>query len=110
MVFRFCLEKAPDNQNPPITENQFRSIESNPWHVHHETVNEIERLRQQYQFFHWHLEFPDVFLLPEENQKRKINIRAGMEDLMSCFQSPMGTGQTAEKNGLLHAIRIFQCA
>ena len=36
---------------------------------HHETVNEIERLRQQYQFFHWHLEFPDVFLLPEENQE-----------------------------------------
>ena len=65
----FVWKKHPDNPNPPVTENQFRSIESNPWHVHHETVNEIERLRQQYHFFHWHLEFPDVFLLPEENQE-----------------------------------------
>ncbi|WP_150252490.1 Eco57I restriction-modification methylase domain-containing protein [Nocardiopsis deserti] len=31
------------------------------------TIEEIDRLRDQYRFFHWHLEFPDVFNVPESN-------------------------------------------
>ncbi|WAE75498.1 N-6 DNA methylase [Streptomonospora nanhaiensis] len=31
------------------------------------TVEEIDRLRDQYRFFHWHLEFPNVFSVPEGN-------------------------------------------
>ncbi|NKY99994.1 Eco57I restriction-modification methylase domain-containing protein [Nocardiopsis alborubida] len=30
------------------------------------TIEEIDRLRGQYRFFHWHLEFPDVFSAPED--------------------------------------------
>ncbi len=30
------------------------------------TATEIERLREEYSFFHWHLEFPDVFHVPDE--------------------------------------------
>jgi hypothetical protein len=30
-----------------------------------ETLAEIGRLRAEHQFFHWHLEFPDVFRVPE---------------------------------------------
>ncbi|WP_370012873.1 DNA methyltransferase [Nocardiopsis sp. LDBS0036] len=30
------------------------------------TIEEIDRLRNQYRFFHWHLEFPDVFSAPED--------------------------------------------
>ena len=30
-----------------------------------ETLAEIDRLRGEHQFFHWHLEFPDVFRVPE---------------------------------------------
>lgn len=30
------------------------------------TLEEIDRLRDQYRFFHWHLEFPDVFSAPED--------------------------------------------
>ncbi|GAA1915799.1 hypothetical protein GCM10009753_55090 [Streptantibioticus ferralitis] len=26
---------------------------------------EIRRLRREYRFFHWHLEFPEVFTVPE---------------------------------------------
>ncbi|WP_460243287.1 Eco57I restriction-modification methylase domain-containing protein [Streptomyces sp. BYX5S] len=29
------------------------------------THTEVLRLKQQYRFFHWHLEFPDVFAVPE---------------------------------------------
>ncbi|MBB6119494.1 Eco57I restriction-modification methylase domain-containing protein [Nocardiopsis algeriensis] len=32
------------------------------------TIEEIERLREQYRFFHWHLEFPDVFGVPEDGR------------------------------------------
>jgi len=30
------------------------------------TTTEIERLREKYGFFHWHLEFPDIFRVPDD--------------------------------------------
>jgi hypothetical protein len=30
------------------------------------TVTEIERLRKEHSFFHWHLEFPDIFSVPDD--------------------------------------------
>jgi len=48
----------------PITEDIFRQIEQNPTAFHNDkramTV-EVQRLAQQYQFVHWHLNFPGVF-------------------------------------------------
>ena len=45
----------------PVTEEVFRSIESNPHSLAPWMLEEIQRLAKQYKFFHWHLEFPDVF-------------------------------------------------
>jgi len=45
----------------PITEEEFRKIERNPHDVPVWMRDEIIRLSQLYQFFHWHIEFPDVF-------------------------------------------------
>ena len=45
----------------PITEEVFRAIESNPHSLAPWMLEEIQRLAKQYKFFHWHLEFPDVF-------------------------------------------------
>jgi hypothetical protein len=50
----------------PITEAVFREIEQNPYRhaTGHEggwLEREVKRLAAQYQFFHWHLAFPDVF-------------------------------------------------
>jgi hypothetical protein len=45
----------------PITEEVFRAIESNPHSLAPWMLDEIQRLAKQYKFFHWHLEFPDVF-------------------------------------------------
>ncbi|CAL9341414.1 hypothetical protein SUDANB106_00284 [Streptomyces sp. enrichment culture] len=58
----FKREDAP----PAITHKVFRGLEdpegdSAPQSTH----NEIVRLRDQYTFFHWHLEFPEVFTVPE---------------------------------------------
>ena len=52
----------------PITEEVFRRIERNPFDVAPWMVEEIERLRAQYQFFHWHLAFPQVFTMPAHGQ------------------------------------------
>ncbi|MFB7543562.1 Eco57I restriction-modification methylase domain-containing protein [Streptomyces zaomyceticus] len=56
-------EDAP----PAITHGVFRGLEdlegdAAPQSTH----DEIVRLREQYAFFHWHLEFPEVFRVPEE--------------------------------------------
>ncbi len=45
----------------PITEEIFRNIEKNPYSISTWMYDEIQRLSAQYQFFHWHLAFPDVF-------------------------------------------------
>ena len=51
------------------TERDFHKVESHAGagllpHVR----DEVERLRDQYQFFHWHLVFPDVFRLPGKDE------------------------------------------
>jgi hypothetical protein len=46
------------------TERDFRNIENNPHSILPHVKSEILRLACQYQFFHWHLAFPDVFRLP----------------------------------------------
>ncbi|MCI0386358.1 Eco57I restriction-modification methylase domain-containing protein [Streptomyces sp. CNQ085] len=60
----FKREDAP----PAITHKVFRGLEdpeggSAPQSTH----DEIVRLRDQYAFFHWHLEFPDIFTVPEND-------------------------------------------
>ncbi|MGC4816833.1 Eco57I restriction-modification methylase domain-containing protein [Micromonospora sp. DT63] len=49
-----------------VTHGVFRAIEgSNAAAVSQATHDEVIRLRRQHLFFHWHLEFPDVFRVPE---------------------------------------------
>jgi hypothetical protein len=60
----------------PITEGVFRKIEDNPNSVASWMLEEINRLADQYQFFHWHLAFPDVFKLPGPGQQPE-NEQAG---------------------------------
>lgn len=48
----------------PITREVFGRIRTDYKNVSVEVRHEINRLREHYRFFHWHLEFPQVFLLP----------------------------------------------
>jgi hypothetical protein len=48
----------------PITEDVYRQIERNPLAFYHDNrrmADEIQRLSEEYQLFHWHLRYPDVF-------------------------------------------------
>ncbi len=60
----------------PITEEVFRKIEKNPYSIAPWMKAEIIRLREQYQFFHWHLAFPDVFRVPSKDEEPE-NEQAG---------------------------------
>ena len=60
----------------PITEEVFRNIERNPYNIATWMKAEILRLREQYQFFHWHLTFPDVFRVPTKDEEPE-NEKAG---------------------------------
>jgi hypothetical protein len=56
-------EDAP----PAITHKVFRDLEDPDGDAAPQSVHdEIARLRDQYAFFHWHLEFPDVFYVPQD--------------------------------------------
>lgn len=52
-----------------ITEDVFRRIERNPHDCTPWMRAEIRRLSQQYQFFHWHLAFPQVFRVPTDDDE-----------------------------------------
>lgn len=59
------------------TERDFRNVErqGQPGLLPH-VRDEVLRLRDQYQFFHWHLAFPDVFRLPVKGETHE-NEHAG---------------------------------
>lgn len=59
----FVWEKTK-NAPEPITTAVFQSIKASPDWLAPEVREEVERITQQYKFFHWHLAFPDVFRLP----------------------------------------------
>ncbi|MCP3822290.1 N-6 DNA methylase [Streptomyces sp. A3M-1-3] len=48
----------------PVTEGVFRDLQSPGGGIPASTNEEIILLAQQYRFFHWHLEFPEVFHVP----------------------------------------------
>ena len=62
-------KKQSDDLPYPITEEVFRNIEKDPHSVPSWLKEEVERLAKQYQFFHWHIMFPDVFRVPQEGEE-----------------------------------------
>ena len=48
---------------PAITSAVLRQIARDPARLPAPTLNEIRQIAEEYQFFHWHVEFPDVFRL-----------------------------------------------
>ena len=65
-----------------ITEDVFRRIERNPHDCTPWMRAEIQRLARQYQFFHWHLAFPQVFRVPGDDQSQRTSKWAGQAGSM----------------------------
>ncbi|MEV4336082.1 DNA methyltransferase [Streptomyces sp. NPDC049590] len=61
----FMWLKTPEAPRA-VTHGVFRSLEDpDASSASKATHDEIVRLREQYHFFHWHLEFPEVFAVPD---------------------------------------------
>ncbi|GHO84908.1 Eco57I restriction-modification methylase domain-containing protein [Dictyobacter formicarum] len=60
----------------PFTEDDFRALEESIDNIDNSKYEEIQRLTEQYQFFHWHLAFPDVFRIPTVDQEPE-NVQTG---------------------------------
>lgn len=63
----FMWHKTPDAP-AAITDEIFRALQDPESSAASESTHaEIVRLREQYRFFHWHLEFPEVFSVPDQS-------------------------------------------
>jgi hypothetical protein len=51
-----------------MTQDVFRRLRQSPDEAPASVRAEVERLRDRYGFFHWHLEFPDVFRVPAQGE------------------------------------------
>lgn len=61
----FVWQKNSDAP-PPVTDEVFQALQDPAASAASQaTHDEIIRLRDQYRFFHWHLEFPEVFEVPD---------------------------------------------
>jgi len=74
----FVWEKRPDAPMP-MTDALFRRLSDNPESVPLGTRVHIARLADQYQFFHWHLEFPDVFNDPNAADNPQTGWNGGFD-------------------------------
>jgi Eco57I restriction-modification methylase len=64
----FVWLKTPEAPRA-VTQAVFKALEDKSDEgVASETKAEIKRLRDEFTFFHWHLEFPEVFAVPEGNK------------------------------------------
>ncbi|MCQ4082156.1 N-6 DNA methylase [Streptomyces sp. RB6PN25] len=69
----------------PVTEGVFRDLQNPSAGIPITTNDEIIRLAQQYKFFHWHLEFPEVFAVVEGSKAASdIEPAAGWAGGFSC--------------------------
>ena len=57
---------TPDTSGQGITYATLRNLSENPESVPNTVVTQINDLARQYRFFHWHLEFPGIFTVPDD--------------------------------------------
>ena len=57
----FVWKKQIKTPIEPVTTDTIRRLQVNPKALTSDQRTEVERLSSQYQFFHWHLAFPEVF-------------------------------------------------
>ncbi len=59
-AFFWPHDGAEAHELPPTT-SEYKKVERNPHHAEYSTRQKVERIARTLRFFHWHLEFRDVF-------------------------------------------------
>ncbi|MDX2682465.1 Eco57I restriction-modification methylase domain-containing protein [Streptomyces sp. NY05-11A] len=69
----------------PVTQRVFLSLQSSDGRgALTETHQEIVRLSQEYRFFHWYLEFPEVFSVPDSSSAPRVDPVTGWAGGFDC--------------------------
>src|SRR5690606_15772521 len=79
----FVWTKTKENA-PAITTHTLTQFREDPSQVEKLTRAELRSLAKQYRFFHWHLEFPHVFGVPDDADSSGIDDRTGWTGGFSC--------------------------
>ncbi|WP_199729329.1 DNA methyltransferase [Micromonospora sp. M71_S20] len=68
---------------PAITHEVFRNLQAGA-KLPEAVRGEVERLSEEYRFFHWHLEFPTVFVVPQDSVDVDVDPATGWAGGFSC--------------------------
>ncbi|MEV5526808.1 Eco57I restriction-modification methylase domain-containing protein [Streptomyces prunicolor] len=80
----FVWLKTPEAPRA-VTHSVFKALEDpSGGGVAAETGAEIKRLHDQYNFFHWHLEFPEVFSVPDGDAAGAVDSATGWAGGFDC--------------------------
>jgi hypothetical protein len=69
---------------PTITTRTLTEFREDPSQVEDLTRTELKSLVERYRFFHWHLEFPRVFGVPDDADSSGVDDRTGWTGGFSC--------------------------
>ena len=72
------------------------------------TLTEIERLRKEYGFFHWHLEFPDIFHVDDDRPARRRRHRLVGRLHLRPGQPAVGQGDFEDKKYFQRGRTIYR--
>ncbi|WP_067793914.1 Eco57I restriction-modification methylase domain-containing protein [Actinomadura formosensis] len=80
----FMWHKTKDAPTP-ITHDVFRAFQDpNATAAGQDVHDEIVRLKERYHFFHWHLEFPEIFTVPDKGGSAEVDPATGWAGGFSC--------------------------
>ncbi|MFC8172077.1 Eco57I restriction-modification methylase domain-containing protein [Streptomyces sp. NPDC057325] len=83
----FVWEKTKEARPSALTLQGLLDLREGGWAKLPEgTKDKVARLREEYRFFHWHLEFPEVFAVPEDADGSAVGVdeRTGWGGGFSC--------------------------
>ncbi|KWW99035.1 putative type II DNA modification enzyme [Carbonactinospora thermoautotrophica] len=72
----FVWRKAPDAP-PAITTDTLCALDADKPEAPESVLTELDRLAEEYRFFHWHLEFPQVFTVDGDDEAADANPDTG---------------------------------
>ncbi|TVT22118.1 N-6 DNA methylase, partial [Amycolatopsis rhizosphaerae] len=78
----FVQPKSPDH-GPGLTHDTLREIVETPDSAPAGVIATVRDLARQYRFFHWHLEFPTIFTVPEPGTA-DVDPNTGWQGGFSC--------------------------
>ncbi|MEW2075324.1 DNA methyltransferase [Streptomyces sp. NPDC013433] len=82
----FVWEKTKTATPPALTTKSLLTLHSEDGgaSLPDGTVKMVQRLKEEYRFFHWHLEFPEVFRVPADPDVSEVDERTGWQGGFNC--------------------------